>query len=476
MSHEELYGQVCIEHQSAFWSNGAGPPISVKTSPQAKLSARPHYQRDGPVSPPFFGSIEDLPIAPPNRLNSATSVQPGAVAVCDSHSACVTASGMLYTWGHGDDGKLGHGDEQTMLVPTLVRGDLDGRRVTQMAAGGAHSHTVCVCADGSLFTWGRGEDGKLGHGKCCRASTPRIVKGALQNLSAECGRYLGAVVQAAAGSDHTGCVTRDGGLYTWGRGSHGRLGHGDEEKALLPRRVGGKLTNRKALLVSAGSHTTACITEDGALFTWGSGKHGMLGHGNDVTMRVPTQVGGELKGHRVIQVSVASQHMVCVTEAGTVYSWGCGAYGKLGHGGMETVLAPMSVQGGGLSGRKSVQVAAGVAHTVCLTQDGSMYSWGRGDDGRLGHGNEDRKLVPTRVESALRSRIIVQAAAGSNHTACVDASGALYTWGYGRFGMLGHGHESTMFTPTLVDMAAWVSLDTLDIQQTALPTPWFSFH
>ena len=54
----------------------------------------------------------------------------------------------VYTWGRGEDGRLGHGDGSDKPVPTLVAGPLRGRRVVSIAAGLIHSMAVVETADG----------------------------------------------------------------------------------------------------------------------------------------------------------------------------------------------------------------------------------------------------------------------------------------------------------------------------------------
>jgi RCC1 and BTB domain-containing protein len=65
---------------------------------------------------------------------------------------------------------------------------------------------------------------------------------------------------------------------------------------------------------------------------------------------------------------------------------------------------------------------------------------GRGDDGRLGHGDNGgkyRQYVP-RIVQSLTGSVVTQVACGSYHTAAVCANGDLYTWGNGMYGKLGH--------------------------------------
>ena len=76
-------------------------------------------------------------------------------------------------------------------------------------------------------------------------------------------------------------------------------------------------------------------------------------------------------------------------------------------------------------------MSAGDRHTAAVTDEGALYTWGNGEGGRLGHGDEDPKLVPVRVAGALGGKCVVAASAGDSHTADVTEEGELYTWGIG---------------------------------------------
>ena len=100
----------------------------------------------------------------------------------------------------------------------------------------------------------------------------------------------------------------------------------------MPTLVQGALLGAKVIELSAGYSHTACITEQGALYTWGYGKHGVLGHGTRASVNVPNLVQGALLGAKVIQISTGNRHTACITEQGALYTWGSSADGKLGHG------------------------------------------------------------------------------------------------------------------------------------------------
>jgi len=112
------------------------------------------------------------------------------------HSAAVSDTGELYTWGEGDFGRLGHGDTNGRPVPTLVR-DISG--VGSVACGNAH--TLALSSDGrTVWSFGSGDNGKLGHGDTARVYTPKVID-ALQ------GMYIRKV---AAGSQFSLALTANG--------------------------------------------------------------------------------------------------------------------------------------------------------------------------------------------------------------------------------------------------------------------------
>ena len=78
---------------------------------------------------------------------------------------------------------------------------------------------------------------------------------------------------------------------------------------------------------------------------------------------------------------------------------GYGGDGRLGVGDTETRVVPTLVQGG-LQGRKVLQVSAGAVHTVCVTEDGSVFAFGCNDSGQLGVGDRQTRLMPTLLRRA----------------------------------------------------------------------------
>ncbi|KAI9192315.1 hypothetical protein LWI28_021086 [Acer negundo] len=86
--------------------------------------------------------------------------------------------------------------------------------------------------------------------------------------------------------------------------------------------------------------------------------------------------------------------------------------------------------------RKIVAIAAGEAHTLALSGDGSVYSWGRGMFGRLGTGSESDELFPVRIKLENSGKVederlkFVGIAAGSYHSLALTDDGSVWSWGY----------------------------------------------
>jgi hypothetical protein len=126
--------------------------------------------------------------------------------------------------------QLGHNDRLDRLVPTCVE-SLKGEHIVDIAAGSRHS--MALSADGHLYTWGNGRDGRLGHGD----DEDQLVSRRMHRFGEA------KVIQVFAGGGHAMAITADGVLWTWGRGRHGALGHGDTHNALLPTAICRCVTN-----------------------------------------------------------------------------------------------------------------------------------------------------------------------------------------------------------------------------------------
>lgn len=172
-----------------------------------------------------------------------------------------------------------------------------------------------------------------------------------------------------------------------------------------------------------------------ALWSWGSDVYGRLGHGTeDRHLGTPTKVRA-LSGAKLSAFTIGSAHNIAIEEDGKCYSWGKCHYGQLGHGEMDqNELIPRPV--GALSAVKVVSVGAGDSHVLATTDAGELYTWGVGFYGCLGHGDETSLAVPKLVEK-LQGERIVSATGGAFHSLVTNDRGHVFVFGRNHFGQLG---------------------------------------
>ena len=137
--------------------------------------------------------------------------------------------------------------------------------------------------------------------------------------------------------------------------------------------------------VAAGFYHSAAVGEDGALFVWGSGNYGQLGTGDTDRRLAPTRVAGLPAPVR--QVAAGDVHTGIVTEAGDLLMCGKGENGRLGLGDEDDRAAPTLVARAVFDGEAVLMVACGAWHTAALAERGGVYTFGRGMSGQLGHGD-----------------------------------------------------------------------------------------
>ena len=139
------------------------------------------------------------------------------------------------------------------------------------------------------------------------------------------------------------------------------------------------------------------LTADGVVWSWGGGSSGRLGHGDTQDQLLPKKIEA-FAGQRVVAVLGGQGHSFAITADNAVWSWGWGMFGMLGHGDEQTQLLPKKVEG--LAGQRVVAVSAGGEHSLAITADSAVFTWGEGERGCLGHGEDlSNQLLPKKIEA-----------------------------------------------------------------------------
>ncbi|NWV64803.1 RPGR regulator, partial [Malurus elegans] len=297
-------------------------------------------------------------------------------------------------------------------------------------------HTAIITGKGKLYMFGSNDWGQLGLGSKNTVSKPTCVKA----LKPEKPKL------AVCGRNHTLVYTERGNVYAAGGNSEGQLGLGDTEERTTFHLIRFFTNQHKIKQLSAGSYTSAAVTEDGQLFVWGDNSEGQIGLANEASVSVPCKVD---VGKPISSVSCGYYHSALITADGELYTFGEAANGKLGllPEQLKNNRVPQPVLG---IVEKVNKVACGGEHTVVLTET-DVYTFGLGQYGQLGHGTfVFESSVPKSVKHLKRHKIY-NIASGENHTAVIAENGLMFTFGDGRHGKLGFGEESftNLFDPTL---------------------------
>jgi len=327
------------------------------------------------------------------------------ISAGNRHNLAVDVDGNIYSWGSGPMGELGHGYKLVQEKPTKITKIPAGIRFKAVAAG--YEHSLALTVDGQIYVWGANHAGQLGLGHYKMVDRPELLP-TQANL-----RFL----EIAAGVDHSLAISEKGEIYSWGGNWAGQLGHGDLQHQLQPKLIDMSKLESSATTtttdvffskVYGGCECSAAISK-GKIYTWGSGAHGRLGHGDTKSRLRPTIL--EVPGAEDVtfnHVAIGYTHSGALTSTGQLYMWGAGFHGQLGSG--EERLRWRSLRPKLTSTPNNVPfktLVVGLECSFAITYDGDLYAWGNCKNGRLGNNLDEGFIVaPTKVSCKLNFKSI----------------------------------------------------------------------
>ncbi|KAG2777496.1 hypothetical protein JG687_00006391 [Phytophthora cactorum] len=378
--------------------------------------------------------------------------------------------GGVWSFGSGFAGQLGHGDLESSATARIVK-KLRGRSIAHVYAGFDSDVAFAVSRSGDVYVWGK-RTGPMGlpPGSSLAALT-RNTYGQDSDLDSE---------DDQKGELFTTKPVESSDALK--RGSHEPSERIEEEREDMDepneseeeeeQEDGGDedfvhpvkllaLCGEGISHIAVGRVHCCATTKDGDVYTWGQNDHCQLGTepvhnlSEALSKKARVRYGVDCIEPRLWErtvsetcvisaVDVGTNHTFAVTDKGEMMAFGA-TYNTSDHSSLARSIAKLRV----------TQITCGAMHAGLVTSDGQAYTWGSGDGGRLGHGDNTSYVNPTLVE-ALKTDIIVELACACWHTVAVVLippllkGGVVYTWGSGRLGQLAQGGKQISTLPGLV--------------------------
>ncbi|XP_028404721.1 serine/threonine-protein kinase Nek8-like isoform X2 [Dendronephthya gigantea] len=332
-------------------------------------------------------------------LPGKSDVEVTQVAIGRTNKTGVTSKGRLIVWetsvcrdeapsaAHKEDGK-----DSISTIPRFIDGHT-GVSISHVSCGDMFN--ACLTDSGILMTFGNGANGCLGHGNLIDVKEPKIVE-----------KLIGKqVMKVSCGAMHVMAVTADHSVFSWGKGDSGRLGHSNNEMVNRPEAVA-LPENVEALSCFCGTDCSVVLTRQNTVLACGGNRFNKLALNtnndteiDEVDHLVPVQM------QPLIEVAFGVSHSAFLTEKGKVYACGSNSFGQLGLSKLNVSDSnPRLVKS--LEEKNVSHIACGDAFTVAVTADNEIYTWGKGARGRLGTGSEDNTHEPTLVKFQEKLRVI----------------------------------------------------------------------
>lgn len=243
-----------------------------------------------------------------------------------------------------------------------------------------------------------------------------------------------------------------GGPYTavtWGANQLAELGEGTLSDSTVA--VTGP-SSESFVEVAAGDFHVLALNLDGTVTAWGSNDRGALGANLPKSYSGPVQVvvagGVPLSGIIAIDAGVA--HSVALRNDGTVFTWGANNYGQLG---WDTMSAPKFFAAPVPGVSNVTQIAAGSDHTLACLSDGTVVAWGKNTVGELGVDSFTTQELPTSVHAPGGIGIlsgVISVFAGRFQSFALLQGGGLLAWGSNNTAQLGLNDTTNRKLPTPV--------------------------
>jgi regulator of chromosome condensation len=393
----------------------------------------------------------------------------------------------VFVWGTGSMCELGLGPESKTKEVKRPRLNpfLKDIGIVDFSAGGMH--TLALDHQNQIWSWGSNDLYVLGRDTSGAKENLKEMDnndsdddddGDLNELESTPGKVEGLpkdikIVQVSATDNLSAALLENGDVYAWGtfRCNEGILGF---KRDVELQKTPVKVEEFKDIVQLAGGkdHILGLDTK-GVVYAWGNGQQFQLGRKIMERSRLRTLEPREFGLAGITYIASGEFHCFAITQEGKVLTWGLNQFGQCGISSdlEDGSIVPTPTEVESLSDKNIKSIAAGEHHTLALSEDGSVYAFGRYDMFEIGiakddlpedtfkdaHGKPRSVPIPTKIGKIPKIKSV---AVGSHHSLAISELGVVYSWGFGETYAVGLGPAGEdVETPTRVKNTATQDYD-----------------
>ncbi|XP_072029924.1 LOW QUALITY PROTEIN: RCC1-like G exchanging factor-like protein [Amphiura filiformis] len=336
------------QQSTKVWGSGVNTDSQIGCYPKVKLNA------DG-IQYIYTPYAVDVPLV---RSRDTRVIQ---VACGRAHSLILTDKEGVFSLGNNSHGQCGRPvieNESYSKNPVVYKIKGIEGNVKQVVCG--QDHSLFLTEEGTVYGCGWGADGQTGLGHYDSCSTPTLLAGDIQGEK---------ITSIAAFADCCLAVSEKGDLFGWGNSEYNQLAVvTDETQVYEPRHLPFTSVGKVVSAASGGS-TCALVNDAGDVFVWGYGilgKGPKLAESKEpqcipLYCLVHTDSNMDIS---VTKVFCGLHHFAAITNKGDLYTWGVNGTGHLGNGSLQDQYFPLKVS----VPAEVTDVACGVDHMVALAK------------------------------------------------------------------------------------------------------------
>ena len=200
--------------------------------------------------------------------------------------------------------------------------------------------------------------------------------------------------------------------------------------------------------MSGGGANVLAIKNQGRVFGWGHDQYSQVGDESTSYAKVlPVDVTLFIMlydGETFIDVKAGYYHSMVLTSNGRLFTWGYNYYGELGIGNQTIVSTPIEVTNhfNLNTGEKIIAISASQTNSMALTSEGRVFGFGSNAYGQVSASAPNPCTSPYEISSAfflMPDEEVLNISAGEMSVSILTNRGRLFTWGYNGQGQLADG-------------------------------------